>query len=271
MKNEKPEDTLALAEASDSTMMSRVFGANPLGLKLIDPDLLYNQTGVSDDQLKGNFGNVMSTIYNYSLRPTQNAAVATASAILSTPDKRMMQPLWRGTYDAAFESITGQKIDVEKVKSKDADYMSKNKDAMRAAARQADSVAAAAGTVDNPFMKSLRAFTPENKSPMVKFLRRYNSFLTNFAVGEFLSARRGIHAAMGNGMISKEQGGWLLAATVARMASYQALSGLSLAALYGMLTGEDDEDDDKSILQKIGQSLANTFTTLMMGTKRRVW
>ena len=267
MKNEKPEDTLALAEASDSTMMSRVFGANPLGLKLIDPDLLYNQTGVSDDQLKGNFGNVMSTIYNYSLRPTQNAAVATASAILSTPDKRMMQPLWRGTYDAAFESITGQKIDVEKVKSKDADYMSKNKDAMRAAARQADSVAAAAGTVDNPFMKSLRAFTPENKSPMVKFLRRYNSFLTNFAVGEFLSARRGIHAAMGNGMISKEQGGWLLAATVARMASYQALSGLSLAALYGMLTGEDDEDDDKSILQKIGQSLANTFTTLMMGTE----
>jgi hypothetical protein len=102
---------------------------------------------------------------------------------------------------------------------------------------------------------------------MVKFLRRYNSFLTNFQVGEFLSARRGIHAAMGNGMISKEQGGWLLAATVARMASYQALSGLSVAALYGMLTGEDDEDDDKSILQKIGQSLANTFTTLMMGTE----
>jgi hypothetical protein len=267
MKKEKPEDSLALAEASDSTMMSRVFGANPLGLKLIDPDLLYNQTGVSDDQLKGKFGNVMSTIYNYSLRPTQNTAVATASAILSTPDKWMMQPLWRGTYDAAFESITGQKIDVEKVKSKDADYMSKNKDAMRAAARQADSVAAAAGTVDNPFMKSLRAFTPDNRSGMVKFLRRYNSYLTNFAVGEFLSARRGAHAAMGNGMISKEQGWWLLSATVARMASYQALSGLSLAALYGMLTGEDDEDDDKSILQKIGQSLANTFTTLMMGTE----
>jgi hypothetical protein len=267
MKNEKPEDTLALAEASDSTMMSRVFGANPLGLKLIDPDLLYNQTGVSDDQLKGKFGDIMSTIYNYSLRPTQNAAVATASAILSTPDKRMMQPLWRGTYDTAFESITGRKIDMEKVNSKDPDYMSKNKDAMRAAARQADSVAAAAGTVDNPFMKSLRAFTPENRSGMIKFLRRYNSYLTNFAVGEFLSARRGIHAAMGNGMISKEQGGWLLAATVARMASYQALSGLSLSALYGMLTGEDDEDDDKSILQKIGQSLANTFTTLMMGTE----
>jgi len=267
MKKEKPEDSLALAEASDSTMMSRVWGANPLGLKLIDPDLLYNQTGVSDDQLKGKFGNVMSTIYNYSLRPTQNTAVATASAILSTPDKWMMQPLWRGTYDAAFESITGQKIDVEKVKSKDADYMSKNKDAMRAAARQADSVAAAAGTVDNPFMKSLRAFTPDNRSGMVKFLRRYNSYLTNFAVGEFLSARRGAHAAMGNGMISKEQGWWLLSATVARMASYQALSGLSLLALYGMLTGEDDEDDDKSITQKVGQSLANTFTTLMMGTE----
>lgn len=267
MKKEKPEDSLALAEASDSTMMSRVFGANPLGLKLIDPDLLYNQTGVSDDQLKGKFGNVMSTIYNYSLRPTQNTAVATASAILSTPDKWMMQPLWRGTYDAAFESITGQKIDVEKVKSKDSDYMSKNKDAMRAAARQADSVAAAAGTVDNPFMKSLRAFTPDNRSGMVKFLRRYNSYLTNFAVGEFLSARRGTHAAMGNGMISKEQGWWLLSATVARMASYQALQGLSLLALYGMLTGEDDEDDDKSITQKVGQSLANTFTTLMMGTE----
>jgi len=267
MKNEKPEDTLALAEASDSTMMSRVFGANPLGLKLIDPDLLYNQTGVSDDQLKGSFGNTMSTIYNYSLRPTQNTAVATASAILSTPDKWMMQPLWRGAYDTAFEAITGQKIDMEKVKSNDVDYLLKNKDAMRAAARQADSVAAAAGTVDNPFMKSLRAFTPENRSPMVKFLRRYNSFLTNFSVGEFLSARRGIHAAMGNGMISKEQGGWLLAATIARMASYQALAGLSLMGLYNMFTGEDDEDDDKSILQKTGQALANTFTTLMMGTE----
>jgi hypothetical protein len=267
MKNEKPEDTLALAEASDSTTMSRVFGANPLGLKLIDPDLLYNQTGVSDDQLKGSFGNTMSTIYNYSLRPTQNTAVATASAILSTPDKWMMQPLWRGAYDTAFEAITGQKIDMEKVKSNDVDYLLKNKDAMRAAARQADSVAAAAGTVDNPFMKSLRAFTPENRSPMVKFLRRYNSFLTNFSVGEFLSARRGIHAAMGNGMISKEQGGWLLAATIARMASYQALAGLSLMGLYNMFTGEDDEDDDKSILQKTGQALANTFTTLMMGTE----
>jgi hypothetical protein len=98
-------------------------------------------------------------------------------------------------------------------------------------------------------------------------LRRYNSFLTNFSVGEFLSARRGIHAAMGNGMISKEQGGWLLAATIARMASYQALAGLSLMGLYNMFTGEDDEDDDKSILQKTGQALANTFTTLMMGTE----
>jgi hypothetical protein len=267
MKKEKPEDTLALAEASDSTTMSRVFGANPLGLKLIDPDLLYNQTGVSDDQLKGSFGNTMATIYNYSLRPTQNTAVATASAILSTPDKWMMQPLWRGAYDTAFEAITGQKIDMGKVKSNDVDYLLKNKDAMRAAARQADSVAAAAGTVDNPFMKSLRAFTPENRSPMVKFLRRYNSFLTNFSVGEFLSARRGIHAAMGNGMISKEQGKWLLAATIARMASYQALAGLSLMGLYNMFTGEDDEDDDKSILQKTGQALANTFTTLMMGTE----
>jgi hypothetical protein len=70
---------------------------------------------------------------------------------------------------------------------------------------------------------------------------------------------------MGNGNISKEQGARLMAAVVTRMTVYTVMSKMAAEFFYGLFLDDEDEDNDKSFAQKLGQGLASTFTSLFLG------
>ena len=90
--------------------------------------------------------------------------------------------------------------------------------------------------------------------------------MTRFAIYEFAAARQGIYAAMGNGTLTKRQGYALLAGVATRMTTYTLLTQVLGGVVLSMFGIEDeDEETEKSFMQKFGQALASTATSLIVG------
>jgi hypothetical protein len=254
-----------IMEAVGSKVISRVYGTDPLKGRLVDPSVLSKRVGIGASKLKGETLNVISTIHNNTTKKLKNFAEFLADGLISTPDKIMMRPLWFGAFDKAFEDLSGKKPDYDKIGANDADYMIKNKESLDAAGRVADEKVTMAGNVDNPYMNALRTNISSDMSGLVKTFKVFDNFMLKFQIGEYLTARRGIYAMMGNGNISKEQGARLMAAVVTRMTVYTVMSKMAAEFFYGLFLDDEDEDNDKSFAQKLGQGLASTFTSLLLG------
>ena len=56
-----------------------------------------------------------------------------------------------------------------------------------------------------------------------------------------------------------------MAAVVTRMTVYAVMSKMASQFFYGLFLDDEEEDDDKSFAQKLGQGLASTFTSLFLG------
>ena len=121
------------------------------------------------------------------------------------------------------------------------------------------------GATDNPFMDILKGKSRPNQTAMLKAFNNFNSFMTRFLIFEFITARTGIYAAMGNGTITKKQGIATLAGVTTRMVTYTLLTQMLGSGLIGLLFGMDDEEEEKSIDKKIGQAFASAFTSLILG------
>jgi hypothetical protein len=88
--------------------------------------------------------------------------------------------------------------------------------------------------------------------------------MTRFAIYEYTTARQGIYAAVGNGSVSRKEGIALLAAVTTRMTVYTLMTNM-FAQGFGGLLGDEEEEDDKSLMQKLGQAFASTFSSLALG------
>jgi hypothetical protein len=256
-----------IMESVGSKVISRVYGSDPLKGRMVDPSVLSKRTGVGASKLTGETVNVIATIHNNTTKKLKNAAELTADTLISTPDKIMMRPLWFGSFDMAFQDFSGKKPDYEKIEANDADYMIQNKEALEAAGRVADEKVTMAGNVENPYMNALRAYiaSDEGGKAATKFAKVFDNFMLKFQIGEFLTARRGIYALFGNGNISKGQAVRLMAAVATRMTVYTVMSKMASEFFYGLFLDDEEEDDDKSLAQKLGQGLASTFTSLLLG------
>ena len=254
-----------IMESVGSKVITRVYGSDPLKGRLIDPGVLSKRVGIGASKLKGATKNVIATIHNNSTKKVKNSAEFVADTLISTPDKIMMRPLWFGSFEKAFTDFAGTKPDYDKIAANDADYMIQNKEALEAAGRVADEKVVMAGNVENPYMNALRTHISSDMSGLAKTFKMFDNFMLKFQIGEFLTARRGIQAMMGNGNISKEQGAKLMAAVVTRMTIYTVMSKMAAEFFYGLFLDDEEEDDDKSFAQKLGQGLASTFTSLIFG------
>jgi hypothetical protein len=254
-----------IMESVGSKVITRVYGSDPLKGRLIDPGVLSKRVGIGASKLKGATKNVIATIHNNSTKKVKNSAEFVADTLISTPDKIMMRPLWFGSFEKAFTDFAGTKPDYDKIAANDADYMIQNKEALEASGRVADEKVVMAGNVENPYMNALRTHISSDMSGLAKTFKMFDNFMLKFQIGEFLTARRGIQAMMGNGNISKEQGAKLMAAVVTRMTIYTVMSKMAAEFFYGLFLDDEEEDDDKSFAQKLGQGLASTFTSLIFG------
>ena len=256
-------------EVAGSKVISRTYGDAALSGRFVDPSVLNKKVGIGNTTIKTPVGNVMAIVHNATTKKLKNSVEYIADALITTPDKIMMRPLWFGSFSNAFTDITGVKLTkddfINKIAGQDVNFMVKYKDAIEAASRVADEKVAMAGNVDNPFMNSLRGYVPSDASSTTKSFKMFDNFMTRFTVGEFLTARKGVMAMMNNGSISRQEGAKLLAAVVARMTVYSVMGKMLQEFVYGLILGDDEEEDDKSFAQKLGQGLASSISTLLLG------
>ena len=244
---------------------TRVYPEGTLSGRLVDTSLINQVSGIKGGKAKSDVANKTQQIYNNSLKKYKNFVELTADTLISTPDKMVMRPIWFGSFVNEFENITGKKPDLDKIAANDEAYMNENKEALDNARNVADEKAVRAGATDNAFMGILKGTVKPNQNGWVRGFNTFNSFMTKFMMYEYVTARTGINAAMGNGSISRKQGVALIAGVTSRMLVYGIMSQMLGSLMTGLILGDDDEEDDKTFLQKVGQYIASTVTGLVLG------
>jgi hypothetical protein len=258
-------DAVKVLNNVESKQTNRLFPNDTLSGKLVDTSILNQASGIKGGRAQNDVANKIQQIYNLSGKKYTNLVELGADALIATPDKVVMRPLWFGTFANEFKKATGKDVDFNKIASNDETYMANNRDAIEASRMAADEKSVAAGASDNAFMGILKGSAKPNQSAMLRGFNMFNSFMTRFLIYEYVTARTGIMAAMGNGSVSKKQGAAMLAAVATRMTMYTLLSSVLGTALTSLFVDDEDEEDDKSLLQKTGQAMASSATSLLLG------
>lgn len=247
-----------------SKQTTRLFHGDTLSGRLIDRSIISQSSGVKGAAAKNDVANVANAIYNMTLKKYKNAVELLADGLISTPDKIVMRPLWFGSFATEFKNQTGQEVDFDKIAANDEAYMNEHKEAIKNAKDKADERTTLAGATDNAFMGMLKGTSKPNQSSFIKAFNNFNNFMTRFAIYEYTTARQGIYAAMGNGTITRKQGVALLAAVATRMTTYTLLSTMLGSGMLSLFA-DDDEEDEKSFMQKFSQALSSMGVGLILG------
>ena len=248
-----------------STQTNRIFPTDTLSGKLIDTNVMKQASGIKGGRAKGYIANKIQQIFNRTGKKYLNAVELTADALISTPDKIVMRPIWFGSFANEFKKVTGKDVDFKKIAANDQAYMSSNKEALDRAKTVADERSVFTGASDNAFMGILKGTPKPNKSGWLRAFNNFNNFMTRFLIFEYATARTGINAAMGNGTLTKKQGAALVAAVTTRMMVYSLLTQALGNGLMGLFFDDEEEEDDDSILQNIGQAFASAFSSMVLG------
>ena len=248
-----------------SQQIERLYPASKLSGRLIDSQTMSQASGIKPGRSLDAVTNAASIAYNYSLKQAKNLAESTSDYLVSSPDKMIMKPLWFGSFAREFKKQTGQDVDFSKLSKNDEVYMTKYKDALDAATSKADESSMRVGASDNPFMGILKGSNLANQKPIVRVLNVFNKFMTKFLAVEFSTARTGLYALMGNGSISKRQGAAILVATMARMGIYSFYIGQTADIFKSLFGMDDEEEDEDTLLQKMGQATGSALTGLLLG------
>ena len=249
----------------ESKQTNRLFPNDTLSGKLVDTAILNQASGIKGGRAQNDVANKIQQIYNLSLKKYTNLVELGADALIATPDKVVMRPLWFGTFANQFKKETGKDVDFDKIANNDETYMADNRDAIEASRMAADEKSVAAGASDNAFMGLLKGTAKPNQSAMLRGFNMFNSFMTRFLIYEYITARTGIMAAVGNGSVSKKQGAAMLAAVATRMTMYTILSSILAETLASLFVDDEEKEDEKSLMQKVGQAMASSASSLLLG------
>lgn len=260
------ESAPLVMENVNSKQTNRIFPTDTLSGKLIDTSIIKQASGIKGGKSKNIVANKIQQIYNLTGKKYANVVELSADALISTPDKIIMRPMWFGSFANEFKKVSGKDVDFEKIAANDEKYMADNKEAIEQAKTVADERSVMTGATDNAFMGILKGTTKPNQSLLLRGFNNFNNFMTRFLIFEYITARTAINAAIGNGSLTKKQGGALLGAVATRMMVYTLLTQMLGSGLMELaFGGEDEPEDEKSFMQKLGQSLASAFTSLTLG------
>jgi hypothetical protein len=259
-------DAPLVMENVNSKQTNRVFPSDTLSGRLVDTSILNQATGIQGRSSKNPVLNKMQQIYNLTIKKPQNLVELTADTLISTPDKLVMRPLWFGSFANEFKKASGKDVDFEKIAANDQAYMDANKEAIEQAKKLADERSVMAGATDNAFMGILKGTLKPNQSGFAKAFNNFNNYMTRFLIFEYVTARTAIYAMVGDGSLSKKQGAAMLGAVFTRMTVYTLLSQMMANGIMGLIGfGDEEEEDEKSLVQKIGQSITGAFSSLLFG------
>jgi len=262
----------------NSTETNRVFSTGLSG-KFVDTGILNQAAGITASRAKGKVENTILKFWNKTGQRWIKGVEFTADTLISSPDKLVMQPMWFGAFENRFKQLTGKSPDFDKIASNDETYMDKYATELNDAKTLADTKSVYLGATDNAFMGILKGTVKPNQSSLLRGFNAFNGFMTRFLIFEYITARTGIMAAVGNGQVNKRQGAALLAGVATRMITYTFMGTLVSEVIKDLTEDEDDEDFDfsnfqfedddeqgmKSIEKILGQAMVSTFTSLALG------
>ena len=246
-----------------SKQITRLYPEDGLTGRMVDSRLIEKNSGMKGGRTQSRAKNKLTQAWNVAGAPYQGAVSVIADGLISTPDKIVMRPMWFGKLSTEFKSITGQDIDIEKIAAEDQAYMAEFKDALAKATAEADVSSVMTGSTANPFMGILKGTSKPDQATAVKVFNAFNNFMTTFLIYEYITARTGIMSAVGRGSLTKQKGAQLLAGSATRMVMYTMVAQVLGEALGG-LAGEDEEDD-KGLDKKLGQAMASSFSSMLLG------
>jgi hypothetical protein len=257
-------------ENISSTQTNRIFPEDSLSGNFMDTSAMGQRVGMGSKS-KGPIVNKIQQLWNLSGKKYTNGVEALADNMISTPDKIVMRALWFGSFANEFKKASGKDVDFKLIGENNEAYLKENKDAIDKARATADQTSVQAGATDNSFMGILKGVSRPNQSTMTKAYNNFNNYMTRFLIFEFMSARTGIHAMVGDGPMSRTKGAMLLAAVATRMTVYSMLSRTLADGIIGVaapLFGIEDEEEkevEKSFLQSVGQAITGTVGSLFFG------
>jgi hypothetical protein len=264
--------SVAMSEAGLSVMKNvksqqteRLYPASKLSGRGLDKEVMSQASGIKAGKSRNDVVNAMTVIYNYSGKQVKNVAEATADALIGSPDKAIMKPLWFGAFASEFKKATGQDVDYDKIANNNEAYLTEFSEAIDQAAQHADETSVRVGASDNPFTGILKGANAANQSAMKQAFNKFNNFMSRFLIYEYTTARTGVYALMGSGKLTQKQGAAILGATMSRMIVYSLLSKELVSIMMGMLGFGDDEEDEKTFFQKLGQATGSALSGLILG------
>ena len=187
-------------------------------------------------------------------------AEAYSNALLSTPDKMISRPLFFGVFAKTFKAVTGEDVDVDKISGNDPEYMDKHEDAIRKSKIDADKAVTRAATSNNPFSGILKNQLKEGEGAMNMY-RTVNSYMANFSINEYSTARQAVAGMMGRGEMTRIQGAAVMTGLMARMTIYVVLYKYLQGLYFNAVGAGDDDDIDYESL--IIRQLAGSATALV--------
>ena len=250
-----------------STETNRIYPSDQLSGRLIDGNILSQTSGERGSTSSNPVFNKARQIWNLTGKKfVKNPVELTSDFLISTPDKAIMRPVWFGAFASQFKKETGSDVDFNKIAENDETYMNDNKDAIEKSKIKADERSIITGASKNAFTGMLKGTNKVTNTVTERAFNNFNNFMSTFLIYEFITARTGVMSAMGKGALTRKQGVALLSGVVTRMTVYSLMTKALGAGLVGLVAGGDDEEEEKKSLDKaVGQALASTFTSLLLG------
>jgi len=255
-----------------SKQTSRLYASDALSGKMVDPQILKQNSGVKGSVSRGALMNRTLQVYNLTLKKyVKNPVEYIADTMLTTPDKVVSMPLWFGSFMNEFKKITGEEVNQEMMINNDLDYMQKYEDAIEQATRKADQESVYSGATNNEFMGILKGKLKPNQALTEKVWNNFNSYMTNFMNFDYAAARSAVYNLFNEGYMTKRKAAAVLAGITSRSVIYQVMVANMGAGVVGVALGlafdwEDEEEvDEKTFYQKLGRSLANVLVGYTVG------
>jgi hypothetical protein len=259
-------DAAKIMNSVGSKQTTRLYPHDSLSGRLIDTSIMNQAAGAKGSRAKSDVANKIQQIFNaFKIRKYANAVSVASDALISTPDKLVMRPLWFGSFVNEFKKQTGVEPDLNLIANNDEAYMAANEEAIKNATKVADEKSIFAGASDNAFMGILKGTAKTNQSQFVRYFNTFNNFMTRFLIYEYVTARTGIYAAMGNGSISRRQGVALLAGATSRMVMYSVMVPILNELMISFFAPEAEEEDEKTLIQRLSQGTISAISSLLLG------
>ena len=243
--------------------------------KYSDPNNYLNLSEMRQSGMQSRVQEKMSIIAGMGPRQTYKVVNSISDLLMAGGDKLIARPLWISKFANEFKNNVKNNLnedvdltvdEFEKIADGTSEYLkdSKYAQAIKDATFQSDKTVAEFITSGNPFNAIIKNVRRDEKGEAAKnFYRVINSFMANFNLNEYATARFAVGAMLKDGEISKAQAGKLLAGILARMSSYVILYRTFSKFFDEVFLGAPEEEEEEDVAQLITRQVIGSLSTLM--------